>query len=107
MLLIVFPASTNIALSVALLSVDEFVVSWVEAASVLLMHAARFRRFGHHNDFEFHTEFVAEKRRGNIRVTNPFKVGRQEQMIPTLVSALLQIAARGLSQLMSVVLETT
>jgi hypothetical protein len=52
-------------------------------------------------------EFVGGKKRGKKRATHPFIVGRQEQMMPTFVSVLLQIAARGLSQVMSSDTDTT
>lgn len=52
-------------------------------------------------------ELAEGNSRGKKRVTQPFKVGRQEQMMPTFVSVLLQIAGSGLSQVMSLLIETT
>ena len=52
-------------------------------------------------------ELVDEKKRGKTLWMHPFSVGRQEHTIPTLVSALLQMAARGLFHVMSFVFETT
>lgn len=49
---------------------------------------------------------LEEKNLGKYRETHPFRVGRQLQRIPELTSRLDQIAARGLSQLVSVDLET-
>lgn len=47
-----------------------------------------------------------EKNFGKYRETQPLSVGRQEHRIPELTSRLDQIAARGLSQLVSFDLET-
>lgn len=49
---------------------------------------------------------LEEKNFGKYRETHPFRVGRHEQRIPELTSRLDQIAARGLSQLVSLDLET-
>jgi len=46
------------------------------------------------------------KIRGKIRVRLDLRVGRQEQMMPIWTSRLLQRAAIGLSQLMSLETET-
>lgn len=46
------------------------------------------------------------KIRGKIRVRLVLRVGKHEQMIPMLTSRLLQSAAIGLSQLMSLDTET-